>query len=45
MYLGLGHNDLVKRSKVAVTAGRQHHIFHTNEGSFTQFWSRMCLHS
>jgi len=39
--LGLRHTDYVKRSK---SRSCGHHIYHTNEGNFTQFWSQMYLH-
>jgi len=45
MYLGLRHTDNVKRSKIEVMAGGQHHFSYTNEGYFTQFWSQMYLRS
>ena len=51
MYLGLGHTNYIKRSKVKFTAGKmtqkhcEHHISQMNKGNFTQFWSQMYLGS
>ena len=42
--MDLRHTNCFKRSKVKVTAGG-HHISHTNEGNFSQFWLQMYLHA